>query len=203
MECSTFTCSLETWLTVNFFRLLITSAVIVIYLVAMKFTRPRLQESADEGGFKEGAATQATNIVRAISSTFGILIIAIVWGIDFGAIMLFASTTLTLLGVALFASWSILSNITACVILLLHPAFRRGTFIRVIDADNYAEGYISELTLFNTKLVTESREVIYYPNNQLLGRPSIINPRDRLDGIGKLKPAAIEEQIPTDSSALK
>ncbi|MFK7864597.1 MAG: mechanosensitive ion channel domain-containing protein, partial [Pseudohongiellaceae bacterium] len=162
-----------------------------------------LQESAEEGGFKNGAATQATNIVRAISSTVGLLLLAIVWGVDFGAIMLFASTTLTLLGVALFASWSILSNITACVILLLHPAFRRGTFIRVIDADNYVEGYVSELTLFNTKLVTESREVIYYPNNLLLGKPSIINPRDRLEGVGKLKPAEATLQIQEGDQTLK
>lgn len=199
MECSSFACSLEFWLSANLFRLLTTSAVLAFYLIAVRITKPRLRESADEGGFKEDAANQATNIVRAISSTFGVLVIAIVWGIDFGAIMLFASTTLTLLGVALFASWSILSNVTACVILLLHPAFRRGTFIRVIDADNYAEGYISELTLFNTKLVTENREVIYYPNNQLLGRPSIINPRDRLDGVGKLKPSDIEKIENTSS----
>ena len=55
-----------------------------------------------------------------------------------------------------------------------------------IDVDNYAEGYISELSLFNTKLLTESREIIIYPNNLLLGRPALINPRDRLYGVGKL-----------------
>jgi small-conductance mechanosensitive channel len=101
-------------------------------------------------------------------------------------VFVFASTTLTLLGVALFASWSLLSNVTAYFVILLNPSFRRGTFVRIIDVDNYSEGYISELSLFSTKLVTESREVIIYPNNLLLGRPTLINPRDRLHGIGKL-----------------
>ena len=80
----------------------------------------------------------------------------------------------------------------------MHPSFRRGTFVRVIDIDNYAEGYISELTVFNTVLLTENREVIVYPNNLLLGRPALINPRDRLNGVGKLPPT---KSVPTESSA--
>ena len=35
--------------------------------------------------------------------------------------------------------------------------------------DNYAEGHVSELNRFSTKLITESREVIIYPNNLVLG----------------------------------
>ena len=58
----------------------------------------------------------------------------------------------------------------------MHPSFKCGTFIHVIDVDSYAERYISELSLFNTKPVKESRELIIYPNNLLLGRPAIINP---------------------------
>jgi hypothetical protein len=56
----------------------------------------------------------------------------------------------------------------------------------VIDGDNYVEGYISEINLFSTKLISESREVIIYPNNLLLTRPMLVNPRDRLNGIGKV-----------------
>ncbi|MFK7863140.1 MAG: hypothetical protein AB8B95_02830, partial [Pseudohongiellaceae bacterium] len=87
MECSSIACSLETWLSLNWIRLLVTAIVLILYLIGMKLTKPRLQESAEEGGFKNGAATQATNIVRAISSTVGLLLLAIVWGVDFGAIM--------------------------------------------------------------------------------------------------------------------
>jgi len=106
--------------------------------------------------------------------------------VEITSLLVFAGTALTLLGVALFASWSLLSNITAYFILLLHPTFRRGTFVRIIDADNYVEGYIADLGLFNMRLITESREAIVYPNNLVLGRPCLVNPRDRLDGVGKL-----------------
>ena len=69
--------------------------------------------------------------------------------------------------------------------MLFHNSFRRGNFVRVIDIDNYIEGYISEVNLFNTKLITEDREVVIFPNNLLLTRPTIINPRNKWQVIGK------------------
>ncbi|MEM1188223.1 MAG: hypothetical protein AAGI72_06840 [Pseudomonadota bacterium] len=69
---------------------------------------------------------------------------------EIASLLVFAGTALTLLGVALFASWSLLSNVTAYFVLVLHPTFSRGTFIRILDADNYAEGYIAELGFFRS-----------------------------------------------------
>ncbi|WP_156490117.1 mechanosensitive ion channel domain-containing protein, partial [Oleiphilus sp. HI0086] len=83
--------------------------------------------------------------------------------------------------------------ITSFFILLVQKSFRRGNFVRVIDGDNYVEGYISEINLFSTKLISEAREVIIYPNNLLLTRPMLVNPRDRLKGIGKLQSEEYKE----------
>jgi len=117
-------------------------------------------------------------------------------GIELASAMVFAGTALTLLGVALFATWSILSSITAYFILLLHPTFRRGTFIRILDADNYVEGYyvegyyvegyIADIGLFNIKLIMENREAVVCPNNLVLGRPCLVKPRDRQSGVGNV-----------------
>lgn len=93
---------------------------------------------------------------------------------------------LTLLGVALFAQWSIISNIAAYFVLLLHPSIRRGNYIRVMDMDNFIEGYVAELSLFNTKMITENREAIVYPNNLLVSRPIVVNPRIRFGSQGKI-----------------
>jgi len=180
--------NLKLWLTANAVQLIVTIAVLALYLLLDRFSTPRLEESADQGRFKDNSANSAIRTARLITGVFGALVLVIVWGIEIGAVLIFATTTITLLGVALFASWSLLSNVTAYFILLMHPSFRRGTFVRVIDLDNYVEGYISELTLFNTKLVTERREIVVYPNSQLLGKPALINPRDRLSGIGKILP---------------
>ena len=179
------------WIELNAIQVSVTLLVLILYIFLDRFSTPKLEEVADHGRFKDGAASNAIIIARFFTGLVGLLVLAFIWGIEIASIMLFAGTTLTLLGVALFAQWSILSNVTAYFILLLHPSFRRGHFVRVIDLDNYAEGYIADLTLFNTKLITENRETIVYPNNLILGRPALINPRNRLDGLGKLpNPAA-------------
>ena len=115
--------------------------------------------------------------------TFAVILIA--WGIDFSGLLVISTSLITLTGVAFFASWSLLSNITAYFLLLFQTSFRRGNFIRVLDADNYVEGFISEINLFNTKLITEDREIIVYPNNLILTRPSVINPRAKWKTVGK------------------
>ncbi|MEL6868868.1 MAG: mechanosensitive ion channel domain-containing protein [Pseudomonadota bacterium] len=174
------------WFGNNLLQLVITIAVVVLYLTLDRFSTPRLEHSADIGRFKNEAGTDAVRAARMITGAFGMLVLLFVWGIDLTAVLIFASTTITLLGVALFASWSILSSVTAYFILMLQPSFRRGNFIRVIEADNYIEGYIADLTLFHTRLITEDREIVVYPNSLMLGRPCLINPRDRMQGVGKV-----------------
>ena len=178
--------ALTDWIFLCWPQLATTLLVFVIYWILDRLGTPRLIEGADEGGFKEGSAKQAVRVARGFFVVFGALAIAMVWGIDFHAVFIVASTLITLLGVALFASWSLLSNVTAYFVLLLQPSFKRGNFIRIIDVDNYTEGYIAELTPLHTRLVTENREVVVYPNNLLLGRPTVINPRNRFEGVGKL-----------------
>lgn len=174
------------WIAANMVQLLVTLFIVALYALLDRFSTPKLEQGADEGRFKDGSSTKAIRVARAITGLVGLLILVAVWGIDFSSVLIFATTTVTLLGVAFFASWSLLSNVTAYFVILMHPSFKRGNFVRVIENDNYSEGYISELTIFNTKLVTENREVIIYPNNLLLGRPALVNPRDRLNGVGKL-----------------
>ena len=164
----------------------ITVFLLAVYFVVGRITASILSKGADKSGFKESSSERAIRILRMLVGLVCALLIVVAWGVEFASLLVFAGTALTLLGVALFASWSILSNITAYFVLLLHPTFRRGTFLRILDADNYAEGYIAELNLFNVRLITENREVVVYPNNLVLGRPCLINPRDRLYGVGKL-----------------
>lgn len=179
------------WIVENFVQILISIGLMVSYIALDRISAPRLEESADSSRLKTDTAGKAIRIARMIIGSFGLLLIVAVWGVDLSTVVILASTAITLLGVALFASWSLLSNVTAYFIMLLHPSLKRGNFIRILDADNYVEGTISDLTLFSVKLVTESRELLVYPNNLVLARPIVVNPRDRLAGVGKLTNTAV------------
>ncbi len=166
-------------------RLALTGLVVAGYLLVHYVALPRLARAADATRVKEATHQQARVTLAISTAVLCTVLLLFIWGFDFRSLLAFSTGLHALTGAALFASWSILSNVTAFFLLLLNPSFQRGNFIRVIEGDNYIEGYIADLTLFNTRLVSETREVILYPNNLLLARPTVINPRQRFSVIGK------------------
>ncbi|UAA40164.1 mechanosensitive ion channel family protein [Paraneptunicella aestuarii] len=160
-------------------------AVLILYWMVNRFTIPLIERGIDNSRMKSDSAEKAHHTVRLISGFVAAALMLLIWGIDFGGLLILSTSLLTLTGVALFANWSLLSNITSYFVLLFHSSFRRGNHIRVLDGDNYIEGFVSEIGLFNTKLITEEREVIIYPNNLLIVRPTVVNSRVRVRTIGK------------------
>lgn len=135
---------------------------------------------------KSASAVQGLFVARTLLVLITIAFILLVWGIDFSGLLVLSTSILTLTGVALFASWSLLSNITSFFILLTNVSYKRGNFIRIIDGDNYIEGLISDVGPFATRLITENKEIVLYPNNLILNRPHIVNPRQRWQQFGKI-----------------
>jgi small-conductance mechanosensitive channel len=68
-------------------------------------------------------------------------------------------------GVAMVAQWSILSNITAGIILFFSFPFRIGDIIKIHDKDFPIIGEIEDIKAFHISLLTKDGEVIIYPNN--------------------------------------
>lgn len=183
------------WLTTYKFNLTFTAIILAVYFIFRSIAAPRIRAHAEHGRLKDSAIDKALSALNVLLMIGVIASCLIVWGFDFRGLLTLSASILAVTGVALFAGWSVLSNVTAFFILLAHTSFRRGNFVRVLDADNYIEGYISEINLFNTKLISEGREVIIYPNNLLLTRPTIVNPRNRLETVGKIVSANKEEKL--------
>jgi hypothetical protein len=70
--------------------------------------------------------------------------------------------------------------------LLTNVSYRRGNYLRIIDGDNFVEGFIADIGPFSTRLVTTERETIMYPNNLILTRPVMLNPKVKWNSIGKV-----------------
>ncbi len=187
------------WAATNSIRVGASLASLALYILITRYAFPRIERGVAQGKFKSDATLKAFTVVRLFSGIVTFAALLAIWGFDFSGLLLITTSIITLTGIALFASWSILSNITAYIVLLMHNSYRRGNFVRVIDADNYIEGYIAEVNVFNTRLITEARETILYPNNLMISRPTIINPRNRLEGLGKITD---RPSIPEVSSAV-
>lgn len=92
----------------------------------------------------------------------------IIWGVQKDDIVVTLSSVLTVIGIAFFAQWSILSNITSGIILLFSFPFKIGDIIRIHDKDFPIEAEIEDIRAFHTYLRTKEGEMITYPNTLLL-----------------------------------
>lgn len=97
-----------------------------------------------------------------------ILALSIVWGIDHKEVLVFASSVFAIIGVALFAQWSILSNITAGAILFFSFPYRIGDRIKVLNKDFPVEGTIEDVTLFFIYIKDDEGFFTTIPNNTVL-----------------------------------
>ncbi|MDT0539507.1 mechanosensitive ion channel domain-containing protein [Croceitalea sp. P059] len=111
--------------------------------------------------------------------TFGLFFILIIsfifiWGVDFKELGLIVSSIFAVIGVALFATWSILSNITSGIILFFYFPFKIGDRIRILDKDFPEEAIIIDIQTFTINLKKDNGEFLTYPNNLLLQKGVVL-----------------------------
>jgi small-conductance mechanosensitive channel len=119
----------------------------------------------------EAVENRKNLIIKYISVFFTTLFfvsLIIIWGVQKEDLFLTISSVLTVVGVALFAQWSILSNITSGFIVLFSFPFKIGDTIKIHDKDFPIEGEIISIHTFYTFLKTVEGELVTYPNSLLL-----------------------------------
>jgi small-conductance mechanosensitive channel len=97
-----------------------------------------------------------------------IILLSAVWGLEQNKIAVFVGTIFTALGIAFFAQWSLLSNVTASIILFFNHPMKIGDRINVSEKDFSLEGEVIDLTFFFVHLKTKSGEKVTIPNSVLL-----------------------------------
>ena len=100
-------------------------------------------------------------------------ILGVITGFSYKDVGLIFTSIFAVLGVALFAQWSILSNVTASVIVFFFFPYHVGDHVKVIDGENTIEGIIHEITLFHVILKFEET-LITYPNSLVFQKAVVI-----------------------------
>ncbi|MDT0687789.1 mechanosensitive ion channel domain-containing protein [Autumnicola psychrophila] len=119
------------------------------------------------------------NILIFILAVF---LLSIAWGVGWAEFSLIFSSVFAILGVALFAIWSILSNITSGVIMFFSFPYKIGDKIKIHDKDLPIEAIIEDIKAFHLHLRTLDGELITYPNNLILQKAvSLVEKNARLD----------------------
>jgi small-conductance mechanosensitive channel len=104
-----------------------------------------------------------------VLSVFLIVILSI-YGVDQSELVVFIGSVLTVIGIALFAQWSILSNITSGIIIFFNHSVKIDDKITIMDKDYEIEGVIVDIGLFFITLKTLNNEQINIPNSVFLNK---------------------------------
>jgi small-conductance mechanosensitive channel len=148
--------------------ILICFAVYVISVRALGATIRRLGEGKDVAASRIKYLTKTGNIALFVTFVF---VICLILGLGYGEVSLFLSSVFAVIGVALFAQWSILSNITASMVIFFGFPYRVGDAIKVTDSDFDLSGTVEEISLFHVLIRNQEGNLITYPNNLILQKP--------------------------------
>jgi len=108
------------------------------------------------------------NVINILINITTITVLAIIWGVRPHNMLIAMSSVFAVIGVAFFAQWSILSNVTAGLIIYFTTPFHIGDRIHILDKDMPIDATIETILTFYTHLRTEDGELIVIPNSLFL-----------------------------------
>ena len=104
-----------------------------------------------------------------------------IWGLGSDDLVIYFTSIFTVIGIAFFAQWSHLSNITAGVILFFSTSIRVGDTISIGDGDSKKTGLIDNIGLYFVTLITEGDHRVMISNTLFLQNMVTVNPRHNGD----------------------
>ena len=149
----------------------LTFLIILIFFITRKILTNLIRKHAVKNDLSKSRLAYIIKLSNfGLSLTF-ITIIALVWEVSFSGLSIYFASFFAVAGVAFFASWSILSNITAYAIIFFYFPFKIGSEIRIIDGDNSVEGKVVDITFFFIILKIDTGDNVTYPNNLAIQKP--------------------------------
>ncbi len=164
------------FLSSNLYRVIATLVLLASYPVIRHVLNRLLSKYSD---FTQLNRTRSMMIKKTLNFLLGLILVIVLitlWGVRPQNIFLTLSSIFAVIGVALFAQWSILSNITAGFILFFSLHIKIGDKIEILDKDFPIIAEVEDIKTFYTYLRGDNCKRYVYPNNLLLQKGiSILN----------------------------
>ncbi|MCP9200696.1 mechanosensitive ion channel family protein [Gramella sp. GC03-9] len=159
---------------------------LIIFLMIIQFL---MKKAANKVGKRSEINITRTRLmfkyINILVFLIAAFLLALAWGVGFTEVSLVFSSVFAVIGVALFAIWSILSNITSGIIMFFSFPYKIGDTIKIHDKDIPVEAMIEDIKAFHLHLRTPDGELITYPNNLILQKAVSLIERDKRQDDGK------------------
>lgn len=156
---------------------LFTAVLVLLYVVTTKLATKLIRRFGKRHGIALPRVVYTSKYFRFVAFVICLMLLGIIWDLSFQGLSVYFLSFFTVAGIALFAAWSILSNITAAIILFFYFPYRIGNRIRIMDGDNSVEGVVFDLNMFSIIIKNDEGQKVTYPNNLALQK-GIIHLKD-------------------------
>ncbi|MDQ8186633.1 mechanosensitive ion channel family protein [Pelagicoccus sp. SDUM812002] len=142
----------------------ITLLVLILTHFFVRLYRRYIDRTSERHHFAPQRSNSISKAGQALIYIVSAAVISTVLGFGIRDIFLLTSSFFALVGVAFFAHWSILSNVTASIILYFTFPYRIGDRLLVENEPKYS-GVLKDATLMYLKIQTDGGSYITLPAN--------------------------------------
>jgi small-conductance mechanosensitive channel len=153
---------------INQYKIIESLIVFILAFILRLLITKSLSKIQLKFGFQKARVLLTNKVITILIYITVIVITAFIWGVDEKQLLIYISSFLTILGIAFFAQWSILSNITAGIILFVNYPVKIGDKITILEKDYDISGEIRDIGTFFITLKTSKNEFITVPNSIIL-----------------------------------
>ena len=148
---------------------IIETAVLAAIVVGVKLvSRSSVNRLLNKMDFDLKRKQISHRIINLFLTIFIVTVLAGIWNIHRDQLIVFMTSVVTVLGIAFFAQWSILSNITSSLILFFNHPMKIGQRIRVVDKEYDISGELIDISFFFLYIKNDDGELITIPNTIVL-----------------------------------
>lgn len=142
-----------------------TIVVVVVYLLLRLIINRAIHRASKKDEKSENRVKIVAKVVNFILIVLSSLFIFIIWGVKQSDIVVFATSIVTVIGIAFFAQWSIISNITSAFIIFFNHPAKIGDEIEIFDKDYPVKGTIEDIGIFFITIHSHEGQVVTVPSN--------------------------------------
>lgn len=151
-----------------FSKSVIIISCILVFYAASKLLNKIIHDVAARRSLGDLRVHYMSRLINIAMVFLCIVVMCLILGLGYSEVSVFLSSIFAVVGIALFAQWSILSNVTASMIIFFGFPYKVGDRIRILDKDDDMRGLIIEITLFHVILRRDDGNLINYPNTLIL-----------------------------------
>ncbi|WP_345880183.1 mechanosensitive ion channel family protein [Shewanella algae] len=149
-------------------NILIACLYLGVFFFLQRALKNAVQTLADKKQVSAARTSLVTRFISYLLFFVTLSLMAVSLGLGYQEVSLFVSSAFAVLGVALVAQWSILSNLTAGVLIFFVFPYKVGERIKVVDKDEDITGVLLEVGLFHVLIRRDNGDTVTYPNNLIL-----------------------------------